>query len=182
MGRLARRLFTIASVLSLVLCVVTVVLWVRSCRYLERLAVQRPDGRLYEVNWFVGGVTLSVTSGCDPRTGWSGPSFDSSPIEETANHKLNSWPTWEAGGFGVSRYRSDWMDAAGINLPNRCLTTDVRLPFWAAVSASLIIPAAAGLRYLRQCRHTASGLCRAAATTSAAPPAAAPSGLAPAGR
>src|SRR5438067_13455446 len=78
-----RRLFTVLSALSLLLCVATAVLWVRSCRVADVIArkATHPDRKGYseiEASWLPGFVRFSfeearfdgAISATFPEPGW----------------------------------------------------------------------------------------------------------------
>lgn len=141
-----RRLFTAASVVSLLLCAATVVLWVRSgfvgdevrCAHPLWIAAVASENRNASLTWVVANPN-------DPFR------FDRSPIGYHSVQLVPDDPTrpwnWRAVGF---RYES----FATSTLHQHTLV----IPFWAIVLCWLILPDAWLIHRVRT--RTRSGCCK----------------------
>jgi len=98
--RAGRWLFNFAVAVSLLMCVVTVVMWVRSYRLWEWAAYQTTSGRLCTVTSRLGALSFDVTDG------WPAGQFK--PFERHSDPVLVAGlpppSEWHLLGFGVDRH------------------------------------------------------------------------------
>jgi hypothetical protein len=176
-----RRLFTILSVLSLLLCVATCVLWVRSYRafdtatycsaakdahqwsfcggnYCGRFEVFSVDARLHPGHEMAYEKDPSTNElGWARQPGWRWASYDSRPYPSIKDAAEMLW-SWRCSTGEWSPIRTD---------PNvrRYAFTSVVFPLWAptvAFAAGPLIRAVPKLRHRRRRRrHQRLGLCPA---------------------
>ena len=167
MPAVRRRLFTLCSALSLLLCVAVCVLWVRSYWVEDWVKYHGPDvaglrwrrfacasgGGHVTVSWATltfrdGRRAAAYAENQRPVRGWG----------YEARVPDGGWDVrrtiWNRMGFAARRTvapgRHDALD----------LTT-LRLPHWSAALALAALPSAWTLRLLRQRRRATAGLCRA---------------------
>jgi hypothetical protein len=140
-----RRLFNLLALVSLVLCAATVVLWVRTYWWTDRIIYHRADC----VRWLQskrGEIVIQKGSGqhiADLRGSFSYPS----PPNTIA---LRDW-----GGFWWCTMRN----------PKQILVVEIVLPFWSIVLATAALPLGrtitrVGVR-IRALRRKSPGLCSA---------------------
>ena len=141
-----RRLLSLLTALSLVLCVAVVVLWVRSHSIGDELRCYRPP-RLFEVLSSGGLVRIGsgqfVSGAYPPPTGWQGTFWPFRRENDTYEFDLSYGTTF---GFGYER----WVRQS----PG--LTADVRLttfPFWAPALTFAALPGAAIVRLISRRRR-----------------------------
>jgi hypothetical protein len=165
-----RRLLTCLSALSLILCVGTVALWVRSYWVIGSVSFEHHAGRLYGLSFANGHVTWEIHQSRDP--------LDRAPIGlrlETTHLGTDDrfedyWPTsygphfagfcmgqWGAGGPVPDEFEYD--DCKGI-----------RTPYWAFVGLAAILPLGKAAGLLRSVRRRRRNRCPPAATISERPP------------
>ena len=140
MRRLARRLFTLCSALSLLLCVAVCVLWVRSYSRITTVVLLHAESHVYAVAMARGGVYLMRVHGSPdviPRR------VIDMPIEDAAVGEVSC----RFAGFGYeprSRGFEAWL-----------------VPFWFAALSLLAVPAAVGWRIYRRAPYARTGRCPA---------------------
>jgi len=149
-----RRLFTLASILSLLFCIATAALWVRSYSVCDYLLWYRQP-RIVEAISNAGllGVGCGwLASVYTPRTGWEGSFW---PFRRDAAEFEADLRPGTVLGFRYEHWRQQTPDVQG---DARALT----LPFWSVflLFAGLPAPAAWRWRRHRTRRHlAASGRC-----------------------
>jgi hypothetical protein len=167
-----RRVFTILSAVSLVLCVAMCVLWARSYRVLDSVVYRRvhDDG----VKWSCDSAGAAVgRGGVFAYSGNLGPYDLSSESERVAFLRtvlLSGWgwhpnpkPTdprsWNPPTIWYEwlGFRPDWQDY--VNLRER--VSSLIFPMWALVAPLAVMPAGWIILALRRGRHRAVGLCPA---------------------
>ena len=175
MRRLCRILFNALTVLSLLLCVATVVLWVRSRSTLEWLDVttvrSRPDGQLLtsaNLASHLNGLSLRVIRYRYSK--W--PPYD--PVDPFEGQRRSCWGAWvwEVVDHKPSRlipgstYR-EWMGfgsgdyAIGAD-PARLFGRFWTVPHWSAALATAVLPMMSLVRWRRTRRAAVRlrrGLC-----------------------
>jgi hypothetical protein len=149
-----RRLFTLLSALSLVLCVATVVMWVRSYRVGDTYvwlppsrvdALQSGHGRL----WYfraesIDQVNYPLPLETFPKGYWA--------IRPPPPPQLRSKPNWQFVGFSYTEER-----------PFTLRLRTVAVPLWSLVAVLSAAPVAALMgivRRRRRRRRARAGLCR----------------------
>ena len=147
-----RRLLNVLSVLSLILCLATVGLWVRSYFYMESWAVQ---SRAVGTAWGAsrGQIMLERTHAVAPHwyTPWDGVSARrrSLPIDlSTLRPPAGLVTDFTALGF---RY-------AVVRKPDESRRFFL-VPFWAAAAALLALPARRAQLLVRKWRRVPPGFC-----------------------
>ena len=123
---MARRLFTLASAVSLLLCVTVCVLWVRSHVAAVRSwpAVHLSVGTEGRTQWVLNVHLGRLSFG---RHRWDDPALGGRP-----------GPNWQRGRWGFYASRSYWVDPRGPRYGSmRHLTT----PCWAAALSLAALPA-----------------------------------------
>ena len=144
-----RPLLNLLAALSLLLCVGTALLWVRSYRGCDALLVPRRPGDRVCVTSEFGVVVVEVEGALRgvPQTGWE---YFASPLPRR-------WPVRRSAGFEV--YRGSV--AHYVRLPPTPLH-GVTVPHWFLLIATAILPAWRYERWRRRSRaaaRAASGLC-----------------------
>jgi hypothetical protein len=161
-----RRLFTLLSALSLLLCVLAVAAWVRGRTHAD--AVTRTRSARDFAYWFNGpdGVSYrSTRTNYDMRwlkeTGWKIGSARLSPAPTPANWTPRDPPGVEFLGFRWARgaYVSPFFYSATARPNDRDDMTILVIPHWALVAATLPLPVAWLLRRRRALRRHGAGLC-----------------------
>ena len=172
---MARRLFTLCSALSLLLCVAVCVLWVRSywvSDFLQRHDRRTTNGRLIQRTWFVmtgsGGVGVGRTQNDHPlwllgamSAGWPNVTIDR--VRDFVWEV--SLPARPAVPPGLGTRRAGPFEAISARVtrgPARQMTTAVNFPFWLPAILFALPPArwwAIRLRRLRGVRAGRCGVC-----------------------
>ncbi|HZL37561.1 MAG TPA: hypothetical protein VFC78_19740 [Tepidisphaeraceae bacterium] len=146
-----RRLFAILSAMSLVLCMTTSVMWMRSCFVFDSVCWMRPHrassidshhGRL----WFV--MMWSVNGGL-PR---GIQIIHEPPIFDYQNYPF----TWEYAGITMQRFRGMLAPSA---TPSHFTSTAYSVPYWEVSLLLLILPTTAALRRMLRQRAVIAGQC-----------------------
>ena len=119
-----RPLFTLAALLSLVLCVAVAVLWVRSYWRTDAVGHAGPGG-IAAVQWYEGVIVLGRD---DVDSGRRGAFVDSWPVGpgETPGPTGGWWPVW---GFGKDVTTSSFGRV-----------TRLFVPLWPLFLASCVLP------------------------------------------
>jgi hypothetical protein len=143
-----RRLFTFASALSLVLCIGTAALWVRSYRIWDSFEYWRTrDIELFS-NW--GELQLYVPTPAGPQDvgeGWEGDeTCKAGPYSDSAGRFL---------GFGRTWVRIEGNDGKAIGREPLYWC-----PHWALVVVFAVMPAAVIAECVRQRQRFKVGLCQ----------------------
>lgn len=168
-----RRLFTIASTISLVLCATTLLLWVRS--YYRAVTVTRlvtlkslltPSEHedyetacvtsaigVVEVVWFRNPDVVHATAETAPRAAWT---VASEPADDDGRPSLKSDLARFDGGVRLGRYGFGYYTGAPL-LPQYA----VAAPYWALVIPSLPMPALWGWRLARRQHRASKNRCAA---------------------
>jgi hypothetical protein len=152
-----RRLFTLLSALSLALCVVTAVLWVRSYSYLEgffwapdlphEFEIGSRRGTIYFGYDVDIGYDVSIGRSSRRRTG-----FASVDIRGDAHLWVPS--EWNVLGFGL--HKDNFAHWVG---PIRKSGHALYVPSWFVLGATLVLPSLRAVRMLRARRRPKQGLC-----------------------
>ena len=157
-----RRLFTLSSALSLLLCVALCVMWVRSHRLSERLT-WRNTGGYRSVHTARGHVVVSFLladwSKKPPQT-FHGPKYKWDDPDPPFNNLLIM------NGYSGDRLASHkWAGFAWHerrNARRRTLDAIIVVPFWALAAVTAIAPVAwTFVRVLPRVRRRQAGLCAA---------------------
>jgi hypothetical protein len=143
MTRLLRILFKAATVLSLMLCVTTAVLWVRSYRLIDMLTI----GERRQLSSWLGGLHYYAMD----RGTFGGDRLSSAPLPSNLR--------WDGGQYSASgsrrqfhgfivipngRFRLSGGVATFVPLPSY---TAVRVPTWAVMAITLVLPIAWLIHY-----------------------------------
>ena len=153
---MARRLFTLCSALSLLLCIAVCALWVRSYRHGDKVGC-----RTARAGGATGGaghdeIALSSYSGrlAVSRSGWMAPAAAPASDLGWFVARREPRPTYavdaDVAGFAYRR----------VTGPGRWLW-EFRAPDGAVAALLLILPAVQLVRWRRQHRRAAAGLCPA---------------------
>jgi hypothetical protein len=141
MRRLARRLFTFCSVLSLLLCVATCVLWVRSYRLSEWIA-WRCAGGARSVRSARGSVEVALL-----LADWSkypsefhGPKYQRDVVRPAFNYLLLLGGSWDDRDFNGQWLGFEWHHKR--NRRQGVLHGLAVVPFWFLVMATAAPPVA----------------------------------------
>ena len=142
-----RRVFTVLSGLSLLLCVAACALWVRSYWRGDSLNWGTPTGRAgvdsIQGRFIVGRVVVVPRELANTPRGWI---FTSAPADEAVATMLR--PNWEFATIQAARVR------------DRALTAeDVRVPHWHLALAAAVLPTWWWLRRRRDRRMRRLGHC-----------------------
>ena len=176
MRRVACRLFTLCSALSLLLCLAVCALWARSDQTWDEAAWHPADGGQFEARSASGIVELAAAFGREPRDAYHylgsmenpGP-FDWSKVPDdvlgVVTWEMAFWGDfvwidtwrWDVDRLGISVARSRYMDT---DLPNARRWT-VRAPHWLVAALAALPPLGPigrwGVRRARRrrgcCRH-----------------------------
>ena len=140
MRRLARHLFTVCAVVSLLLCVASCVLWVRSHFVWDYLAVPTPFG---------ASVDFQTTR---PRA----VDIQLNDVE-TFDHVSSD--TWDE--FGLSGYDFPLWQRFGFGYGDDETGRWIKVPLWCPAVLSAVLPALALRRWRRAKRRSRRGLCPA---------------------
>ena len=150
-----RRLFTLVSALSLLLCISTAVLWVRSYHVADAFTWSR-----WEASAGYSGTGVLSEHGRllwnDMRLPRKGQPPDDLGLSWTREQprpylpSASAGPAWERAGF-----RWSWLQDDVIGLRGRAGSA----PHWAAVSLSAVLPASWLVRRCRRARRGRAGLC-----------------------
>jgi hypothetical protein len=160
MRRLPRILFNAAAVLSLVLCVATMVLWPRSYSSYDRFIWMSPSRA--ELIGVERGTVVWVLLRRDPAAGDDGAEFPDPPgftyhADQAGDPLLSSYMPTDDRGWRAARlaYHDD-VAVLGVFRARVWI-----VPFWMPVAGMAILPLvwAIGLRKLRRQRRKAAGLC-----------------------
>ncbi len=183
-----RRLSTILSLLSLLLCAATCVLWVRSYSVADIYCWASRSGTESEAGSYAGGMFVTETQRVPAANDMTGLLFsggstgDSLSYEQRPATKGATWTDrysasaliWQGGGFGLVsdgsnrmtvqkiEERGDITAISGVAGPVLCNRVALVVPYWALVMATGILPAWLGLRIGRwgiRRRSSRSGLC-----------------------
>jgi 4-amino-4-deoxy-L-arabinose transferase-like glycosyltransferase len=159
-GRMRRRLFTLVSALSLVLCVATCVLWARSVGHVEYVFWSSP-GHMAEMKNPDGVLGLILTrdsllypiwSSASGPYGWA---FERPPMANRDRSSLST-ESFNRWGFGFhwvkTRLGGAWRFGG-----RRLLI--LYLPFWVPVLLTAIMPACWATKAFRHSRRKHFGLC-----------------------
>ena len=161
MAAVLRRLHTVSTALSLLLCVVAVVLWMRSWSREEGVGwigrhpagvVERPE-RWVGVVWGQGAVCVFFER---PGVGWRvgrGP-FTAHSRLSTRPDFLPSPPSWHGMlDLGAWRVQQRTTDGSVISIDYWYA------PLWLVAAATTVLPALRARRRLRERSRRRSGLC-----------------------
>ena len=176
MWRFLRILRAAATLLSLLLCLASVVLWVRSYRVRDQFEVTRvPAGRAVDrgddpfipEGLLVGTLHTLYLSTFPDRVAIGHESWEDVFTAAVANTRrwsasegevisdIDSVDSYTASRFG---FGIDWNVHTGLLRPDRHVHA-VRLPLWFATLFTAVLPALALRRYLRRRRY-GPGCCR----------------------
>src|SRR5687768_2785066 len=146
MRRLARRLFTLCSAVSLLLCVAVCVLWVRSARFGDRAHIVVPAGGRY---WCLMGWSYQYTcqfrlTGAQDRPSYHGknPWVDWFSVSDGARYDVSHRSAPFRAGWGrfvIASYSGTSMEGPPTNARYHISDWTVSAPHWFAVAA-LAVP------------------------------------------
>ena len=123
-----RRIFKLGALLSSVLCVATVVLWVRSCGVRDRIIWEREDGSILRVYSDWGRIDLLIDAGpsvMNVHIQPPGTYYDTHQHERGVNPDSGDWTGLFKGFLGF-----EWEHNAGA----RGSTYGVVIPLWFCVA------------------------------------------------
>ena len=156
-----RRLFTILSVVSLILCLATIALWVGSYWREDALTLTRASPiekyrKVFQIRSSCGGVRITYDRDrmyyLDSRLGWR---HDGSPSSS------RTYPYWFAGSpqqkfkmLGFQLFVADWTDSGG---PKRSI--GFLAPWFAIALVLSVLPSVWLFAMLRSRRRARAGLC-----------------------
>jgi hypothetical protein len=157
-----RRLLNLLTVLSLLLFLITVMLWFRSFRSFDQYCwVDDATGREDEVVLLYGGVhvarvenmaTLARNARLELPTGWT-----ATPLQSFGRAPSFDWQFFYGGRLVVERLRFlsfQWLTATP---GTTAALWSVRIPLWLPASVSAVLPA---LWLSKRLRRRRRGLCR----------------------
>jgi predicted Zn-ribbon and HTH transcriptional regulator len=174
----ARRLLNLLTTVSQLLCVVVVVLWVRSYSRMDEVAYSKPPGGLVERSTYLSSLggrlmfqwrshTYTPPHTWKPSYGESeGWSIGSTTLshEQMTFHIAAFKKQSHAGSYfefdrlglrlELSRYEDPSIADYGVTR-----TTLVHVPHWLAAAGFAVLPLAALMRRLRRRRRVLAGLC-----------------------
>jgi len=148
-----RRLLNLAAAVSLVLCVTTVVIWARSYWVTDTFE-WASHYRTRFVAITGGRVLLQVNHGPSATKEFEPVDHDAYVLR--ANDRSGMGRPWRFGGFWIENLAFAPSGSNPASLPY----TDVVVPLYALVLASLILPGATLRRVIRERTHRA-GVCPA---------------------
>ena len=181
-----RRLFTISAVLSLLLCLATLVLWVRSCRQVDLVTVS--SRRLYRVASGGGGMFLESLALVREDANWRDPSvvpirtsldYDSGRPNGPQKSNALQWLATPYGGRGTLVQRAWgpdlnrlWPQVVGLShtwtqtfdnvngnlISFRLVGGRVWVPYWLLLGLAAVLPILRFVAY-RRSRFLRAGLC-----------------------
>jgi hypothetical protein len=152
MRRLLRVLFNVATVVSMLLCVATCVLWVRG-HYVEDSIVWRRNDAWRVLRSSSGHfiIDVNVSNWSGGQTGWlyarEPPNPNALADAKVSGYVLNvspgdSWTRWERGGFAWWR----WKGRGGNSIAM------LAIPVWSVMAAKALLPVGWGLVRLHRSR------------------------------
>jgi hypothetical protein len=159
-----RKLLTLFSVVSLLLCVAACVLWARSFVWYERVMWASPD-KYRRVQSLNGRLVFELTTGYPLK---NASSLTSERVND--DQKDIDWAVGLADGWQSNKDVVDWKlgsfayaASSARYFPAQRIATRVRMlviPYWAVVAATAILPSTALLRMMRRMTRRRRGLCR----------------------
>jgi hypothetical protein len=157
---LRRRLFTILSVLSLLLCLATLILWVRSYRYGEGVRYTLPSLRNWRVQSLRGQLGFATGVEEPSLQVWANFPVGWSRWSDPARLRLTDQEFSEAHSPSARR-RSVWFLGFGFHFLHsvRYPFHDIAVPHWFLALLFAILPPLHLRAILRSRRH-GPGLCR----------------------
>ncbi|HWE92917.1 MAG TPA: hypothetical protein VG269_03015 [Tepidisphaeraceae bacterium] len=154
-----RRLFTLVSLLSFLLCVTTAVEWVRSYWWADEIGrAGQPYGVI--ASTFNGRLLLGASPEYDGPAKFYAARADPAHMESLAEDMLYvdreyaDEYNWKIGPRAGFYYRG----MTFLGLPKS--THHLMAPLWPIALASSLMPACWGLRLARRHRRACAGLCR----------------------
>jgi len=148
-----QRMFTFASAISLILCVATVSMWVRSHSRWEWIGYQVASGRFYSVMSRLGAVTLDVTDGW-PRGTYPELIRRSDPL------RVQTLPAPTVGSFlgcGLDRTNLN-IGVAATGWTGILVSRSVIVPYWLLCAVFVIAPLRMAILVFRP--RPLPGMCR----------------------
>ena len=140
-----RRLFNIAFMVSLVLCVTTAALWVRSYWKSDAVIYFSPSGH-HGVQWAGGVLIIGTDDAGQPRRGLKLDSWNSAGLN------TNSFPWWRLG-FGYERTVTTFATQGAIHARR------LFVPLWSVVAAFAVLPLWRAVVFSRARRRKRLGGC-----------------------
>src|SRR5262245_25057385 len=146
-GIVKRRLFNLLAVVSLVLCLASLVLWIRDSRHFDYAAISS-SSRLFVCTTFPGGLKFSSWPGQGQgRAGFRFRSFRYNLPDASGQWISPPQVSWAMLGFD---FKSTPSTPAGIELS---------VPFWFLTALFLTLPLTLVFRSVRRRRRRGQGQC-----------------------
>ena len=145
-----RRLFRFLSVLLLVLCVATCVLW-RGSYSVDRAVDYSAGSRWTGIYTREGMLYVSSRNG-EEGTFHGLSYFEQQIAERDGMFFVDSHFRWQVLGFAADRQQPPGFD-------DGVMQWDMRMPFWMLVAILGVMPMLTGLRWFRRLRSPRLGLC-----------------------
>jgi len=147
------RLFNIAAILSLAMCLVFSLLWIRSHYASDSFVFRRatPTSSAYRLRHFFlisshGWIETSFSSGEATNASLN---FYGDDISSWITESQSKWTVGPAGGLHVERFRFESFPTGFI----------MNFPFWLLVGATTILPLVWTVNYRRSQHHRRHGFC-----------------------
>jgi len=151
-----RFALTFAAAGSILLIIVTAILWARSYSHWDESGYQTDSGRMYGATSRLGAISFDITDGWPAGQVWNGRVlFESDPLLVSALPAPSEW-SWL--GFGLHRKtmsigieRTGWIGTARI--------VAVVVPHWAIILVLGLVVMLTAAPLVRQHRRSRRGLC-----------------------
>ena len=159
-----RKLFTLASILSLLLCVATVSLWIRSSLIsdLFHRCGLKSEGTVWEQEWLQT-VRGGIEYRSDIRHGVPQDSWEQTVLKRFAkqfsgpSHDTRS-PSDEARGIGPLPF-FQWDRSVSKYYDGEQTAISLVIPLWALFLPTAVLPSLWLSKRIRQCRRNKQGRC-----------------------